>query len=154
MKLLLTLILAFISLQAENFTKEKLLGSWELSSAKTNSSVAIGTYTGKKRNETLELRFNTKGQMKIVQTGDVYNYEVIQGQLKFYDTKVYRNDYRVKRKNRYDLLKIVGDAEGCLEVKVVKKKIPGYTSRNNLKMCKTANYPQATYNENISKYNF
>ncbi len=92
--------------------------------------------------------------MKVVKTSEVYNYEVIKGQLKIYDTKIYRNDYRVKRKNRYDLFKIIGSFEGCRLVKLVKKKIPGYNPKRDLKMCKIANLPQSTYQESISKYKF
>jgi hypothetical protein len=154
MKLITLLLFITLSLQAQNFSKKTLLGSWALSSAKMNATVAFGKYIGKKRNEVLELRFNSQGLMKVVESGDVYNYEVINGELKIYDTKIYRNDYRVKRKQRYDLFKIVGNVEGCLEVKVVKKKIPGYTSRNNLKMCKISNLPTPTYQDSISKYRF
>ena len=127
---------------------------WEISSAKLNKTVAFGNYIGKERNEVLELLFNPQGQMKVVKTNEVYNYEVIQGQLKIYDTKVYRNDYRVKRKNRYDLFKIIGSFEGCKLVKLMKKKIPGYNPKRDLKMCKISNMPQPIYQENISKYRF
>ena len=154
MKLLISLFLLFASLQAQNFTKQSLLGEWELSSIKLNSTVAFGKYLGKQRGETLQLLFNPQGLMKVLTTGDVYNYEVIQGQLKIYETKVYKNNYKVKQKNRYDLFKIVGNAEGCQEVKITKKKIPGYKSRNNLKMCKISNYPQPTYQRNITDYKF
>lgn len=154
MKFIILLLFALFSLQAQNFSKRSLLGSWELSSVKSNSSVSFGKYIGKQRNEVLELLFNTQGQMKIVNTGDIYNYEVVQGQLKIYDTKVYRNNYQVKRKNRYDLMKIVSRFEGCPVVKIVKKKIPGYKSKYDLKMCKISNYPQPTYEESISKYRY
>jgi len=154
MKNIIVLLLLTFSLHAQSFTKQKLLGSWELSSAKINATVAFGKYLGKQRNEVLELRFNKQGLMKVVETGDVYNYEVVNGELKIYETKVYRGEYKVKQKHRYDLFKIVGNIEGCQEVKVVKKKIPGYTSRYNLKMCKMANMPQPTYQQNISDYRF
>lgn len=154
MKFITLLLLTLLILQAQNFTKKTILGSWELSSAKLNKTVSFGNYIGKQRNGTLELLFNTRGQIKVVETGDIYNYEVVQGQLKIYETKIYKNDYRVKNKNRYDLLKIVGDIEGCPVVKIVKKKLPGYKSRYDLKMCKLANYPQPTYQESISKYQF
>ena len=153
MKFITLLLLTLITLQAQNFNKRTILGSWELSSAKLNKTVSFGKYIGKQRNETLKLLFNTRGQMKVAETGDVYNYEILQGQLKIYETKVYGNDYRVKNKNRYDLLKIVGNFEGCPVVKIVKKKIPGYKSRHDLKMCKVSNYPQPTYQESVSKYN-
>jgi len=154
MKLIIFLIVLHLSLNAQNFTKQKLLGSWEVSSAKINKSIAFGNYIGNESNEVLELLFNPQGQMKIVKTAEVYNYEVVQGKLRIYDTKVYRNNYKVKRRNRYDLFKIIGSFEGCKLVKLLKKKIPGYNPKRDLKMCKISNYPQATYKENISKYRF
>ncbi|QOY53245.1 hypothetical protein [Candidatus Sulfurimonas baltica] len=154
MKLFISLIFVLVSLQAQNFTKQNLLGSWELSSAKLNQIVSFGKYIGKNRNEVLELLFNPQGLMKVVSTGDVYNYEVVQGQLKIYETKVYRNNYQIKRKSRYDLMKIVGSFEGCEVVKIVEKKIPGYKQKYDLKMCKTSNLPQPTYQSEISRYKF
>ncbi|MEA2073752.1 MAG: hypothetical protein U9O86_09225 [Campylobacterota bacterium] len=140
MKLILTLLLIFTSLHAQNFTKQTLLGSWELSSAKLNKTVAFGNYIGKERNEVLELLFNPQGLLKVVQTGEVYNYEVVQGQLKIYETKVYKNGYKVRRKNQYDLFKIIGSVDGCQQVKLVQKKIPGYNPKRDLKMCKISEY--------------
>ena len=154
MKTVLFILLTLVALQAQSFSKHTLLGSWELSSVKLNATVAFGKYLGRQRGEVLELVFNAQGRVKVLSTGDVYNYEVENGQLKIYETKVYKNNYKVKNKHRYDLFKIVGNFEGCKELKVVKKKIPGYTSRNNLKMCKISNLPQPRYEENISKYRF
>ena len=148
------MLLILASLQAQSFSKQTLLGSWELSSVKLNSTVAFGKYLGKQRGEVLKLLFNPQGRVKVLSTGDIYNYEVENGQLKIYETKVYRNNYKIKNKYRYDLFKIVRNFESCKEVKVAKKKIPGYTSRYNLKMCKISNLPQPTYQENISKYKF
>ncbi|MEA3522969.1 MAG: hypothetical protein U9R50_08325 [Campylobacterota bacterium] len=154
MKTIILLLFTLSLLQAQNFTKQNLLGKWELSSAKSNKPVAFGNYIGKERNEVIELLFNPQGQLKIVKTNEIYNYEVVHGQLKIYDTKVYRGNYQVKRKNRYDLFKIIGPYEGCSLVKLMKKKIPGYNPKRDLKMCKVSNYPQPTYQENISKYKF
>ena len=154
MRYIVMLLLTLVALQAQNFSKQMLLGKWELSSAKLNSSVSFGKYIGKQRNGMLTLLFNQQGFLKVVDTGDIYNYEITQGQLKIYETKVYKNGYKVKRKSRYDLFKIIGNVDGCLKVKVLKKKIPGYTSRYPLKMCKISNLPQATYQESISQYNF
>jgi hypothetical protein len=127
---------------------------WELSSVELNLTVAFGTYIGKKRGEILKLVFNPQGRLKVLNTGDIYNYEIDDGELKIYQTKVYRDNYKIKSKYRYDLFKIVKTFEGCKEVKVTKKKIPGYTSRYNLKMCKISNIPQPTYQESISTYRF
>ena len=154
MKLIISLLLALASLQAQNFTKEILLGEWELSSSKLNQSVSFGKYVGRERNEVLRLLFNSQGMMKVVNAGDVYNYEIVQGQLKIYETKVYRNNYQIKQTNRYDLMRIVGESEGCAQVKIVEKKIPGYKSSHDLKMCKIAEAPQPTYQSDISKYKF
>jgi len=154
MKFMTIILMAILSLQAQSFSKQRLLGSWEISSAKINKTVAFGNYIGKERNEVLELLFNPQGQMKVVKTGEIYNYEVVGGQLKIYDTKIYGNDYRVKRKNRYDLFKIIGSYEGCKLVKLMKKKIPGYNPKRDLKMCKISNMPQPTYQESISKYRY
>ena len=140
MKIITLLIMVLISIQAQNFSKQKLLGSWELSTAKANRTVAFGNYIGKERNEVLEILFNPQGQMKVVQTGEVYNYEVIRGNLKIYDTKLHRDNYVVKRKSRYDLFKIIGSFEGCALVKLVEKKIPGYNPKRDLKMCKVSKY--------------
>ena len=154
MKLIVSLLLILSFIQAQDFTKADLLGSWEISSKKLNRTVSFGKYIGKERNGVLHLLFNPQGQLKLVETGDVYNYEVENGQLKMYEIKVYRNDYRVKSKKYYDLLKIKGEFEGCHVVRIVKKKMPGYKSKYDYKMCKISNYPQATYQENISKYKF
>ena len=154
MKLITLLMFALISLQAQNFTKENLLGAWELSSVKLNQSVSFGKYVGRERNEVLQLLFNPQGLMKVLSTGDVYNYEIVQGQLKIYETKVYKNNYQIKQTNRYDLMQIVGESDGCEVVKIVKKKIPGYKSANDLKMCKISNMPQPTYQSDVSQYRF
>ena len=154
MKYIFLAFLLLSTLQAQSFSKQKLLGSWELSSVELNSFVAFGKYIGTQRGETIDLVFNQQGRVKVLQTGDVYNYEVINGELKIYETKIYRNNYKVKNKYRYDLFRVVGEFEGCDKVKVVKKKITGYTSRHKLKMCKISNLPQPTYEENILKYKF
>jgi len=154
MRLLLIILFTLSTLQAQSFSQQKLLGSWELSSVKSNSFISFGKYIGKQRGEVLELTFNQQGRVKVVNTGDIYNYEVINGDLKIYETKVYKNNYKIKNKYRYDLFRIVGNFEGCDKVKVVKKKIMGYTSRHKLKMCKISNLPKPIYQESILKYKF
>jgi len=154
MKYLLLLITLTSIINAQSFSKQTLLGEWELSSAKLNSAVFFGRYVSKHRNSTLTLLFNKTGFLKVAQTGEVYNYDVVQGELKIYETKEYKYGYKVRRKSQYDLFKIVGRVDGCLEVKLTKKKIPGYKPKRNLKMCKLSNFPQPTYQENISKYRF
>jgi len=154
MKYLLLLITLTSIINAQSFSKQMLLGEWELSSAKLNTAVFFGRYVSKHRNSTLTLLFNKTGFLKVAQTGEVYNYEVVQGQLKIYETKEYKYGYKVRRKSQYDLFKIVGRVDGCLEVKLTKKKIPGYKPNRNLKMCKLSNFPQPTYQESVSKYKF
>ncbi len=152
MKYLLLLIALTNIINAQNFSKQKLLGSWELSAAKVNQTIAFVHYIGKKRNEVLTLLFNPQGQMKVVNTGEIYNYETPKGALQIYETKVYRGDYVVKRKNHYDLFKIIGTVEGCYRVKLIEKKIPGYNPHRDMKMCKISNLPEPTYQESVSKY--
>lgn len=154
MKYLLLFITLASIINAQNFSKQTLLGEWELSSAKLNTAVFFGRYVNKHRNSTLTLLFNKTGFLKVAETGEVYNYEVVKGELKIYETKEYKNGYKVRRKSQYDLFKIVGRVDGCLEVKLTKKKIPGYKPNRNLKMCKLSNAPVPTYQENVSKYRF
>ena len=154
MKIITLFLFTLFTLNAQSFSKQMLLGEWELSSAKLNTAVFFGRYVSKHRNSTLTLLFNKTGFLKVAQIGEVYNYEVVQGQLKIYETKEYKNGYKVRRKSQYDLFKIVGSVDGCLEVKLTKKKIPGYKPNRNLKMCKLSNFPQPTYQESISKYSF
>ncbi len=154
MKLILSILLLSISVFAQNFSTSQMPGVWELSSSKLNRTVSFGKDIGKERNGMWQLLFNPQGKLKVEDTGSVYNYEIISGQLKIYQTKVYRNNYEVKEKNRYDLMKIVGNYEGCYLVKIIKKKIPGYKSRHNLKMCKVQNYPQPVVERSTSDFKF
>ena len=154
MRTLFIALLLFNNLFGAGFSKHMLLGSWEISSSKSNSFVSFGKYIGTKRNETLQLLFNPRGFVKVVETGDVYNYEVENHKLKIYETRVTRHGYQIRYKNRYDLFQIIGSVDGCLKIKVVKKKIQGLRPKEALKMCKISNYPRATYRDNIDKYDF
>lgn len=154
MKYLLLTFFIFFSLDAQSFSEDTLQGRWELSSAQANKSVAFINYIGQERNEVLELLFNKRGQMKILKTDEVYNYEIKQGKLKVYETKVYKNNYIVKQKHRYDLFQIIGSIDGCKLVRLEKKKIPGYNPKRDLKMCKIANYPKVIYQDDKTRYDF
>ncbi len=154
MKIFIVFIFTLMSLQAQGFTKEDILGEWELSSSKLNRFIAFGTYIGTTRNESLTLLFSPRGKVKVLETGDVYNYELITGLIKIYQIKKYGKNTYIKRKKYYDVLQSFGDYEGCKKVKVVTKKIPGYKSKHLYKMCKISDYPQPTYQESISKYKF
>ena len=87
MRLLVIILLTLTALQAQSFSKQKLLGSWELSSVKLNSFISFGKYIGKQRGEVLKLVFNQQGRVKVINTGDIYNYEILNGDLKIYETK-------------------------------------------------------------------
>jgi len=154
MKYLWVLFFVLSTLQAQSFSKRLLLGSWEVSSIKQNASVAFGHYIGRERGEALEVVFNQRGRMQVLKSGEVYDYKIVNGTLKIFEVKTYGKNYRVTNKHRYDIFKIVGRADGCFEVKVLKKKIAGLRSRRNLQMCKMANIPQPTYQESKDRYKF
>jgi hypothetical protein len=154
MKLLILFTLLYSSIFAQEFSKSNILGFWEFSSAKPNSSISFGKYIGQKRGEVLTIAFNPQGRLKVLSTGDVYNYEIINGELKIYESKFYNNNYEIKQKNRYDLMQIVGQVEGCYEVQVIKKKIPGLKSRDNYKACKIQEFPQPTVQVSPQDYKF
>ena len=154
MKKIVWLALACGVLYGGVFSKHMLLGSWEISSSKLNSPIAFGKYIGTKRNETLELLFSPRGEVKIVETGDVYNYEIESGKLKIYETKKTKHGYKIRFKSHYDIFKIVGRVDGCLKVKVVEKKIIGLKPKEEMKMCKISSYPQSVYNDDMKRYKF
>jgi len=87
LKIITLLFFILLTLNAQSFSKQTLLGKWELSSAKLNTAVFFGRYIGKQRNGTITLLFNKTGFLKVAQTGEVYNYEVVQGQLKSMKSK-------------------------------------------------------------------
>jgi len=90
----------------------------------------------------------------VQETGTIYNYEVIQGDLVIYETKVYKNGYEIKQKQRYDRMQIMGRIEGCSLVKTVTKKIIGIKKKEGFKMCKTEDLTQPMYQRNMSDYTF
>ena len=142
MKLFLLTLLSLQTLFAQGFSVHKLLGNWEISSSKENSFISFGHYVGRDRGESLELMFNNHGRVKVVNTRDVYTYEIKNSQLKIIELRKGYNN-QLQKTYRYDLFKIVGRVDGCYKVKVTKKKITGLTSRHPLKMCKVASYPVA-----------
>jgi len=145
MKLLILFTLLYASLFAQEFSKSNILGFWEFSSAKLNHSISFGKYIGQKRGEVLTIAFNPQGRLKVLSTGDVYNYEIINGELKIYE---------IEQKNRYDLIKIVAEVEECYEVQVITKKIPGLKSNTNYKACKIQEFPQPTVQVSPQDYKF
>ena len=108
----------------------------------------FGKDFSKTRGETYTLIFSKNHKVKNKTTGEIYNFEIINGQLKIYQTKIYRNNYEVKEKNKYDLFATSGTFENCQLVKITKKKITGYYRKEGYKWCKVQDYPQATFYTN------
>ncbi|MGB5964575.1 MAG: hypothetical protein WBF77_02325 [Sulfurimonadaceae bacterium] len=150
------LIVGFLvlALQAQSFSQKRMYGIWEISSPKTNGIASFGKDIGKERRNHWHLIFNKEGLLKVQETGSVYNYEVIEGALVIYETKVYSHGYEVKQKQRYDRMQIVGSIEGCPLVKTVTKKIIGIKKKEGFKMCKIEEFPQPMYKRNMSDYTF
>ncbi|MCK5666219.1 MAG: hypothetical protein KAI17_22165 [Thiotrichaceae bacterium] len=154
MRFVLIVGLLVLTLQAQSFSQKRMYGVWQISSPKTNGIVSFGKDIGKERRNRWHLIFNKEGLLKVQETGSIYNYEVIDGALVIYETKVYRQGYKIKQKHRYDRMQIAGRIEGCLLVKTVTKKIVGIKKKGGFKMCKTEEFPQPMYQRNMSDYSF
>ena len=156
MKNLILMILLSITtlLQAQSFSKNNILGTWEVSSIKENSFTSFGVDFSTQRGLAYTLIFNKKNRVKNTTTGTIYEYEIINGNLKIYQSKTYKNGYKIKYKKRYDLLSVVGEFEGCLKVKIITKKLKGYYRKDGYKFCKTENQPIPTYTTSKKDYNF
>lgn len=152
MKKTLLLILVSLTLYAESYTRQAILGVWEVSSLKLNGFPAFGKEFSKERGEVYTLLFSQNNKVKNKNTGTIYNYKIVGGNLKIYQTKTYKNNYQVKDKKHFDLWKISGSFENCYKSKIIKKKIPGYYRKECYKWCKVQDYPQATYT--TQEYNF
>ncbi len=146
-------LLASTSVQAQTYTKDSILGVWEVSSLKLNGSPSFGKEVSQKRGEAYRLLFSKNNKVKNQNTGTIYNYEVLNGELKIYQLSKYGNNYQHKNPNRYDLWKFAGDFENCTKSKVISKKIPGYYRKEGYKWCKVEDYPQITKTTE-SDYNF
>ena len=146
-KFILIVLLSFSSLlQAQSFSKNSILGVWEVSSKKLNGFTTFGKEFSATRGESYILIFNNQGLVKNKTTGSIYNYEIINHQLKIYQTKTYKYNYKKKDKKHYDLWAITGDYENCSVAKIVKKRITGYfrKGKSSYKWCKIQDYPQPT----------
>jgi len=154
-KILLTvLLLSTINLlQAKNLTKNYILGTWEISSIKENNFTSFGVDFSTQRGLAYSLVFNRKNRVKNTTTGTIYEYELIKNNIKIYLSKTYKNGYKIKHKNKYDLLTVVGEIEGCLKVKITTKKLQGYYHKRGYKLCKIENHPIPTYTSK-KDYNF
>jgi len=148
-KLILMTLLLSIILQAQSFTKDNILGVWELSSKKLNGFTSFGKEFSENRGESYTLVFNKKGLVKNVTTGAIYNYEIINGNLRIYQTKIYNNNYKVKDTRHYDLWTIDGSYEGCILAKIKVKKMMGYYRKEGYRFCKLEEYPQPTFQSSI-----
>ena len=145
------IILIAITLNAQVFTKNNILGVWEVSSLKHNGFTSFGSEFSRSRGETYTLVFNKKAKVKNQTTNTIYNYEIANGKLKIYKSKKYKYGNVIKDKRHYDLFKINSSYENCFKVKIIKKKIPGYYKRAGYKWCKVQEYPKAV---KIINYNF
>jgi len=153
-KLLLLLFLS-LTIYAKPYTKQSILGVWEVSSKKINGFTTFGKDFSTTRGESYILVFNKKGLVKNKNTGSIYNYEIIQGKLKIYETKTYRNNYKVKDKVRFDLWEMSAYFENCPTAKIITKKMMGYYNKKRAyKWCKIEDYPQATFQTDIENYRF
>jgi len=151
-KFFITLLLTTTLLTATQFTKNNILGAWSISSLKANGFTSFGDDFSTKRAESYHLLFNRTGEVKNLTTGKIYNYEIVNGVLKIYKTKIYHNNFIYRDKRHYDLFKIISDYENCSKVIIIKKKLPGYYLKAGYKWCKEADYPLNTTksNENYS----
>jgi len=151
--IILSLILSFTSLlQAQSFSKNNILGVWEVSSKKMQGFTSFGKEFSTTRGQSYILIFNKHGFVKNKTTGSIYNYEIINGKLKIYQTKIYKNNYKIKDKKHYDLWAMSGCFENCSVAKIVKKKLTGYYRKDGYKFCKIQNYPQPTFRSEEFKF--
>jgi len=151
---ILSFILSFTTLlQAQSFSKNNILGVWEVSSKKLNGFTTFGKDFSKNRGEVYTLIFNKKGLVKNATTGSIYNYTIINGNLKIYQTKTYKYNHKIKDKKHYDLWAMSGSYEGCNLAKIKVKKLTGCYRKEGYKFCKIEDYPQPTFRSS-EDYNF
>jgi hypothetical protein len=126
---------------------------WEVSSKTIHGFTTFGKDFSKHRGESYTLIFNKKGLVKNATTGSIYNYEVINGNLKIYQTKTYKNNYKIKDKRHYDLWAMSGSYEGCSLAKIKVKKLTGFYRKEGYRFCKIEDYPQPIFSSS-EEYNF
>jgi len=153
LKNIILIILFTLTIQAQPYTKQSILGVWEVSSLKLNGFTSFGKEFSTNRGETYTLLFNKRGFVKNITTGSIYNYEIINHQLKIYQTKTYKYGNQVKDTRHYDLWKISGTFENCYKSKIIKKKMTGSYRKNGYKWCKIQEYPQPI-SASVANYNF
>ena len=151
--IILSLLLSFTTiLQAQSFSKNNILGVWEVSSKKMQGFTSFGKEFSTTRGQSYILIFNKHGFVKNKTTGSIYNYKIINGKLKIYQTKIYKNNYKIKDKKHYDLWAMSGSFENCSVAKIMKKKLTGYYHKDGYKFCKIQNYPQPTFRSENFKF--
>ena len=143
--LIIMILLSITTLYAQSFNKHNILGVWEVSSLKSNGFTTFGKEFSTNRGEVYTLIFNKKGLVKNITTDTIYNYEIINGNLKIYQTKTYKNNYKVVNKKRYDLWELSGNFENCKKAKIIKKKFTGYYRKEGYKWCKIQNHPRTVF---------
>ena len=144
--LILVILLSFTTLlQAQSFSKNNILGVWEVSSKKMHGFTSFGKEFSTTRGQSYILIFNKHGFVKNKTTGSIYNYEIINGKLKIYQTKTYKYNHKIKDKKHYDLWAITGDFENCSVAKIVKKNLTGFYHKDGYKFCKIQDYPQPIF---------
>jgi len=90
------LFLLSLALNAQPYTKQSILGVWEVSSLKLNGFTSFGKEFSTNRGEAYTLLFNKRGFVKNQTTNTIYNYEIINGELKIYQTKTYKYSNQVQ----------------------------------------------------------
>lgn len=150
MKILLILSL-FISF-GFGFDYSDMQGEWKVESYKRNGFVSFANIIGKKRNATLTLLFNKSGKLKILETNEVFDYEIINGSLKIYELKTFRDNYIKRMDHKYSLLSFSKE-QNFYKVKTLKNKISGYTPGYSLKFTKINDIPTPVV-QNRYDYNF
>ncbi len=151
--LILVILLSFTTLlQSQSFSKNNILGVWEVSSKKMQGFTSFGKEFSTTRGQSYILIFNKHGFVKNKTTGSIYNYEIINGKLKIYQTKTYKYNHKIKDKKHYDLWAITGDFENCSVAKIVKKNLTGFYHKDGYKFCKIQDYPQPIFRSEDFKF--
>jgi len=139
--IILTLIAITSVLNAQSFNN--ITGTWYITSPKEYKSVSFANDRNGERGGKLTLEFNREGKIRVNESGKIYAYRVKSGKLQIAKD---RRQFDLKRKNRWDIIKVIGRLDnGCLHVKYEKKGLGGYSARDGYKMCKIEDMPKPTY---------
>lgn len=138
MKIILLISLFFTLSFSMNY--KTIQGEWRVESYKFNGFVSFANTIGKQRNDTLTLLFNKSGKLKVLETNNVYDYEIINDNLKIYKVKTYGDNFVKRLEHKYSLLSFTKE-HNFYKVKTLKNKISGYTPSYDLKFTKMNNMP-------------